>query len=92
MPWALATADGVPVKTEKSTLLHFLEGDLHTTKRPSEDKISYIIDGNALLHAQVALSGVLSQMRERNMQCTPRYHQRLCPQGETDGSKSPQKT
>ena len=30
VPWALATVDDIPVKTDKSKLMHSLEGDTHT--------------------------------------------------------------
>ena len=47
VPWALATADGLPAKTDKSKLLHHLEGDRHTIQRPSDNNICHVIDGNA---------------------------------------------
>jgi hypothetical protein len=34
-----ATSDGMPVKTEKSKLLHFLESDYQTAERPGEGSI-----------------------------------------------------
>ena len=52
VPWPLATAGGAPVKTDKSKLMHILEGDSHTILRPTQGSTSYIIVGNALLQVQ----------------------------------------
>ena len=50
VPWPLATADGMPVKTDKSRLLHNLESSIEpTTDRPSD--AVHIIDGNAMLQS-----------------------------------------
>ena len=35
VPWSLATSDGKPVKTDKSKLLHCLEGTTNVADRPS---------------------------------------------------------
>ena len=46
--WSLATADGMPTKTDKSKLLHNLEScSKPITDRTSDDV--HIIDGNAML-------------------------------------------
>ena len=55
IPWALATADGAPVKTDKSQIMHCIEalGEQHTTSLPESSV--HVVDGNALLHAMVHL-------------------------------------
>ena len=51
MPWSLATADGMPIKTDKSALMHRLE-DGASSKAPDKDRQhTQIIDGNALFHS-----------------------------------------
>lgn len=56
LPWAPATADGMPAKTDKAKLLHCLEGK-NQVQRPTTGEISYIVDGNAVLQAMVSLPG-----------------------------------
>ena len=48
VPWSLATADGMPTKTDKSTLLHNLESGIElVTDRPSD--AVHVVDRNAML-------------------------------------------
>ena len=61
--WSLATADGKPVKTDKSKLLHCLEGLTNVADRPSRQNSSYIIDGNALIKAQEGISVTLESLQ-----------------------------
>ena len=57
VPWALATRDGLPVKTDKDKLMHQLEDDATLVDHPCIDDLgAYIVDGNTLLHALTALS------------------------------------
>ena len=50
--WALATPDGLPVKTKKAKLRHQLEDDAALVHRPCLDDLgAYVVDRNALLHA-----------------------------------------
>ena len=51
VPWALATADGSPVKSDKSKLLHNLEGTIVPSDQPAIQDSVYICDGNAILQA-----------------------------------------
>ena len=38
VPWSLATADGMPIKTDKAKLLHYLESSVEALLlRPKED-------------------------------------------------------
>ena len=52
--WSLAASDGKPVKTDKSKLLHCLEGTSNVADRPSRQNSSYIIYGNALIQAHAS--------------------------------------
>ena len=51
VPWALATADGMPVKTDKSKLLHYIESPIEVTPERPKDDVVYVFDGNALLQS-----------------------------------------
>ena len=63
VPWSLATADGMPVKTDKSKLLHYLElGIVPTAERPSD--AVHIIEGNAMLQSLVAIPDTFEELAE----------------------------
>ena len=64
VPWPLATADGCPVKTNKATLLHALEGDVPSAEKPDRSSNTYVIDGNALYQSQVSLPTTLGEFAE----------------------------
>ena len=64
VPWSLATADGKPVKTDKSKLLHCLEGTSNVADRPSRQNSSYIIDGNALIQAQAGIPATFGELAD----------------------------
>ena len=51
----LSNFDGALVKTNKAKLLHALETEQVLARRPETEFMNCTIDGNALLHAQVAL-------------------------------------
>ena len=53
VPWALGTADGMPIKTDKAVLMHNLElEDASSHKSPAKERNHiYVIDGNALFHS-----------------------------------------
>ena len=48
VPWALVTADGALIKTDKSKLMHSLAEKLQLVQRPTVAFDCYIIDGNAV--------------------------------------------
>ncbi|MES9950704.1 MAG: hypothetical protein ABW118_17235 [Candidatus Thiodiazotropha sp.] len=50
VPYSLATADGMPAKTEKSKLLHHLESCVEPVTTPTDEGIAHVIDGNASLY------------------------------------------
>ena len=58
VPWALATADGSPVKSDKSKLLHNLEGTIVPSDQPAIQDSVYICDGNAIRQSQIKSSEV----------------------------------
>ena len=64
VPWALATADGIPAKTDKSKLMHALEDNAITAQKSSPATTAYIIDGNALLQAQMSLPNTFGELSE----------------------------
>ena len=64
VPWSLATADGKPVKTDKSKLLHCLEGTSNVANRPSRQNSSYIIDGNALIQAKAGTPAPFGELAD----------------------------
>lgn len=64
VPWALATADNVPNKTDKSKLMHKLE--VEPVGFPATNEISaYIIDGNALLQSISNLPTTFGELADR---------------------------
>ena len=61
VPWALATSDGIPVKTNKAKLMHKLELESHRAAIPDEPA-AYIIDGNAMFKAQASLPKTFGEL------------------------------
>lgn len=55
VPFALATADGMPVKTEKAKLMHNLELGIEPATKPPESETVYVYDGNATLQSLVSI-------------------------------------
>jgi len=55
IPWSLATADGTPVKTNKSQLMHCVEAMVQEPTASEPQTCVNIIDGNALMQAVVSL-------------------------------------
>ena len=64
IPWALATADTALIKTDKSKLMHSLEENLHLVQRPTVAFDCYIIDGNAVQQAMIALPSTFGELAE----------------------------
>lgn len=64
VPWSLATADGMPVKTDKAKLLHYIESSIEPlTTRPKGD-IVHIVDGNAILQSLVSIPDNFEDLAE----------------------------
>ena len=72
MPWALATPDGLPAKTDKVKLFHNLEDDNgHENIMQLEDNV-YIMDGNALLQALTGLPQTFAELAEKAFYSLPK--------------------
>ena len=50
VPFLLATTDGMPVKTEKAKFLHHPEAGVELMTTPTNERVAYVIDGNASLY------------------------------------------
>ena len=72
VPWALATADGALIKTDKSKLMHSLEEKSHLVQRPTVGFDCYIVDGNAVLQAMVSLPSTFGELTELVLDQLPR--------------------
>ncbi len=62
LPWALATSDGFPTKTDKSTLLHKLEDKSAVTVVGPAPEAIHIVDGNAVIHSMTSLPDNFAQL------------------------------
>ena len=49
--FSLATADGMPSKTEKAKLMLVMEAGTEPANKPPENETVYVYDGNAILQA-----------------------------------------
>ena len=63
MPWSLATADDMPVKIDKSRLLHNLESSIEPTTARTSDAV-HIIDGNAMLQSLKPIPDTFEELAE----------------------------
>ena len=72
MPWALATPDGFPTKTDKSKLMHKIEEEnKQGPPLPTEDKV-YIVDGNAMIQAMVNVPTTFGEVSQSLFQSLSR--------------------
>ena len=63
VPWSLATADGMPTKTDKSTLLQNLESGIElVTDRPSD--AVHVVDGNSMLQSLKPIPDSFEELAE----------------------------
>lgn len=62
IPWALATADGSMVKTNKAQLMQFLEKPVTYSTNPALEKCVYVIDGNAVIQSCVGLPDTFGEL------------------------------
>ena len=51
VPCSLATADGMPSKTEEAILMHIMEAGTEHANKPPANETVYAYDGNATLQA-----------------------------------------
>ena len=61
VPWSLATPDGMPIKTDKSVLMHRLE-DASALRSPRSTIQIHVIDGNALFHRLAQLPDTFGEI------------------------------
>jgi hypothetical protein len=71
VPWSLGTADGGLVKTNKSQLMHCLEEKVDCLIETPAHHSTYVIDGNALLHAMVSLPATFAELATTILQTLP---------------------
>ena len=72
VPWTLATADGCPVKSDKSNLLHKLEETIEPSDKPSLEDSVYVCDGNAILQALMQIPETFEAVAERVFEMLPK--------------------
>ena len=63
VPRSLATADGMPTKTDKSTLLHNLESGIEQVKYRPSDSV-HVVDGNAMLQSLKPIPDSFEELAE----------------------------
>ena len=73
IPWALATPDGLPTKTDKSVLMHKVESPAALADATSNTNTlkEVIIDGNALLHSLKNIPETFGQLTEKIFHLLP---------------------
>jgi hypothetical protein len=73
VPWALATPDGLPAKTDKAKLMHRLEDETAVVDHPKLEELgAYIVDGNALLQSLIALPQTFGELSEKVFSVLPK--------------------
>lgn len=76
VPWTLSTADGCPVKTDKSKMMHRLEAGVNHQERPphthTHSHVIYLFDGNALLQAMTGLPGSFEELAQKVFASLPK--------------------
>ena len=65
LPFFLATADGMPVKSDKAKLLHTLEASVEPVTKPADEPIKYVYDGNATLQSLGSIPESFEGLAER---------------------------
>ena len=72
VPWALGTADGMPIKTDKAVLMHNLE-DASAYKSPTMERSKiHVLDGNALLHSLGNIPETFGELAKKCFTSIPR--------------------
>ena len=72
IPWALSTADGHLVKTDKAKLLHLLETGVTSPDAPKVEDSVYIIDANAILQALIGLPTTFEELAKKVFDLLPK--------------------
>ena len=72
IPWALSTADGHLVKTDKTKLLPLLETGVTSPDAPKVEDSVYIIDANAILQALIGLPTTFEELARKVFDLLPK--------------------
>ena len=72
VPWSLATADGMPIKTDKSALMTKLEDKTAYIQPKKERDHVHVIDGNALFHSLTQIPDTIGEVAEHIFNCLPK--------------------
>ena len=73
VPWALATLDGLPIKTDETKLMYQIEDDAALVHHPCIDDLdAYVVDGNALLLALTALPPTFEELSDKMFSVMPK--------------------
>ena len=70
VPWSMATADGLPTKTNKAVFQDHISRTHTITSLPKGEK-AFIIDGNATLHQQVTIPDTFGALAENVFNTLP---------------------
>ena len=73
VPWSLATADGMPVKTDKAKLLHYLESSVEAILLRPKENVVHIVDGNAVLQNLTSIPDITSKTWQMGKIWTGRF-------------------
>jgi len=74
IPWALATADGALVKTNKAQLMHFIEDMTIKDATSMPETAVHVVDGNALLQGLVHLPEIFEDLASIVFNILPSRH------------------
>ena len=72
VPWSLATADGMPIKTDKSALMTKLEEEAAYKHPKKESEHVHVIDGNALFHSLTQIPETFGEVAEQLFKSLPK--------------------
>ena len=73
VPWSLATPDGLPLKTAKSTLRNKIERkEFLEYEHLSINESTSVVDGNALIHSLTEIPTTYGELAERIFSCLPK--------------------
>ena len=72
VPWSLATADGMPIKTDKAALMHKLEEEDSYKAPDKESNHIHIIDGNALFHSLSQIPETFGEVAQKIFNSLPK--------------------
>jgi hypothetical protein len=70
IPWALATADGMPAKTDKAKLMHQLETKFES-EQPQHTECFSVLDGMALLQSMTGIPSTFGYLADKVLSLLP---------------------